>query len=420
MTNRPAPPAGHLASPTQPALPAQIARSGGRAILANALQESRTRTLALLDVYVASLGEELIVPDSPQLNPPRWEVGHVAWFQDYWIARNRQRERGIAAEPAHDRPSGRLAQADRWFNSSLVPHQTRWDLPLPDLAATREYLAASLAETLDLLAVTPETDDDLYFYRLALFHEDMHTEAAVYMAQALSIPLPAALLAPARALPENRALQLPAQAWQLGYCGDGFAFDNELGAHPVALAACEIDRCVLSWARYLPFLDATGTAPPRYLRRSNDGNWNGSVNGNGNKTGNGVTDGAGWQCLVGGHWQPLNLAAPAIHLSWFEADAWCRWAGRRLPTEAEWEAAALTLPDFQWGEVWEWTASWFKPYPGFSAHPYRDYSAPWFGERYVLRGASRATSPRMAHPRYRNYFTPERNDIHGGFRSCAR
>ena len=94
--------------------------------------------------------------------------------------------------------------------------------------------------------------------------------------------------------------------------------------------------------------------------------------------------------------------------------------GRRLPSEAEWEAAALTLPDFQWGEAWEWTASRFNPYPGFSAHPYRDYSAPWFGERYVLRGASRATSPRMAHPRYRNYFTPERNDIHGGFRSCAR
>ncbi len=410
MSNHPAPPAAP-SRPNRPTRPERRPRHPRRRPAGKP-----TRTLALLDVYVASLGEELIVPDSPQLNPPRWEVGHVAWFQDYWIARNRQRERGIAAEPAHDRPSGRLAQADSWFNSSLVPHQTRWDLPLPDLAATRDYLAASLAETLDLLAVTPETDDDLYFYRLALFHEDMHTEAAVYMAQALNIPLPAALLAPARALPENRALQLPAQTWQLGYSGNGFAFDNELGAHPVAVAACEIDRCVLSWARYLPFLDATGTAPPRYLRRSNDGNGNET----GNETGNDVTDGAGWQCLVGGHWQPLNLAAPALHLSWFEADAWCRWAGRRLPTEAEWEAAALTLPDFQWGEVWEWTASRFNPYPGFSAHPYRDYSAPWFGERYVLRGASRATSPRMAHPRYRNYFTPERNDIHGGFRSCAR
>ncbi|MBS1221228.1 MAG: Serine/threonine kinase, partial [Proteobacteria bacterium] len=101
-------------------------------------------------------------------------------------------------------------------------------------------------------------------------------------------------------------------------------------------------------------------------------------------------------------------------------DAWCCWAGRRLPTEAEWEAAAMTQAGFEWGQVWEWTASRFLPYPGFVAHPYRDYSAPWFGDRYVLRGASRATSPRMAHPRYRNFFLPERNDVPNGFRSCAR
>jgi iron(II)-dependent oxidoreductase len=90
-----------------------------------------------------------------------------------------------------------------------------------------------------------------------------------------------------------------------------------------------------------------------------------------------------------------------------------------LPTEAEWEFAASSQPDFAWGAVWEWTSSPFLPYPGFVAHPYRDYSVPWFGARRVLRGASRATSPRMVHPRYRNFFTPERNDIHSGFRSCA-
>ena len=142
---------------------------------------------------------------------------------------------------------------------------------------------------------------------------------------------------------------------------------------------------------------AERVAPPRYLRRGGDG----------------------WQMRRDGAWQPLAFDAPACHLTWPEADAWCRWAGRRLPDEAEWEAAALTLPSFAWGHVWEWTASRFLPFDGFIAHPYRDYSAPWFGERYVLRGASGATSPRMAHPRYRNFFTPERNDIHAGFRSCA-
>lgn len=383
----------------------EAARRGGRRLLAAALADSRARTLALLDAYAAALGEGLTIPYSPQLNPPRWEAGHVGWFQDYWIARNRQRAMGIACDPDHQRPAGRLPGADALYDSSTVAHATRWQLELPDLAATRAYLAAGLVQTLALLAATPEIDAALYFFRLALFHEDMHGEAGIYMAQALDIPLPGTLSGawpetlsgPAGGVPEPRALSVPAQRWTLGWHGDGFAFDNELAAHEVALPAFEIDAEVVSWRRYLAFVDQTGAAPPRYLRRQN----------------------GSWQCCVFGRWEALPLDAPAVHLRWDEADAWCRWAGRRLPSEAEWELAALTQPGFRWGQVWEWTASRFAPYPGFAPHPYRDYSAPWFGERYVLRGASRATSPRMAHPRYRNYFTPERNDLYSGFRSCA-
>lgn len=377
--------------------PAERARRGGRDALAAALVASRARTLALLDAYAAALGAALAVPYAEQINPPLWEAGHLGWFQDYWIARNRQRARGVDCDPGHVRPAGRLAGADALYDSSLVVHASRWQLPLPGLAATRDYLAASLDDTLRLLAAAAETDAGLYFYRLALFHEDMHAEAAVYMAQALDIGLPAALAPVPVRLPAARSLALAGGRFSLGRADAGFAFDNELAAHAVDLAGFEIDSVVLSWRRYLPFVDATGASPPRYLRRR----------------------GSGWQARRFGVWHDLDLDQPAVHLGAHEADAWCRWAGRRLPTEAEWEFAAATRPDFRWGAVWEWTASHFLPYPGFAAHPYRDYSSPWFGERRVLRGAGGATSPRMAHPRYRNFFPPERNDIHSGFRSCA-
>jgi gamma-glutamyl hercynylcysteine S-oxide synthase len=396
--------------------PAVPVREGGRAEAAAALTDIRTRTLALLDAYAAALGPELRVPYSAQLNPPRWEAGHVGWFQDFWLARNRQRERGVDCEPDHARPEGRLPGADALYNSSLVAHATRWSLPLPDLQATRDYLAAGLAESLALLEDCPETPTGLYFHRLAQMHEAMHAEAATYMAQALDIALPSALRPAETPLPRPAELLLGEGPWMLGYAGSGFAFDNEVPAHEVAVQAFAIDAHPVRWAEFLPFveagayadpglwsaegrtwLQATGLQAPRYLRIA----------------------GGGWEARRYGAWEAIDAAAPAVHLSWFEADAWCRWAGRRLPTEAEWEAAAHRSAGFAWGEVWEWTASRFVPFEGFCPHPYRDYSAPWFHERYVLKGASRATDPTMAHRRYRNFFTPERNDVHAGFRSCA-
>lgn len=135
-----------------------------------------------------------------------------------------------------------------------------------------------------------------------------------------------------------------------------------------------------------------------------------------------LAPGGWWQCRFG-VWTPLDPARAALHLSAHEAEAWCRWAGRRLPSEAEWETAATLCEAagerFEWGQVWEWTASPFAPYAGFSGHPYRDYSQPWFDGRPVLRGASFATVPHLRHARYRNFFAVDRDDVFAGFRSCG-
>ena len=381
------------------------ARQGDAADLALALQATRERTLALMDAWAAAL-PSLQVPYDPTLNLPLWEWGHVAWFQDWWISRNPQRALGARSDPKSPRLPSRLAQADALYNSSLVAHATRWQLPLPDLQATRQYLAATQHDTLALLCEVPHDDDALYFWRLVLLHEDMHNEASVYMAQALGLPLPAAWAWRAgservgRQTPDVE-LAVPAQHWWLGSgklsssSSPGFAFDNELVGHSVALPAFHIDATAVNWARYLPFLEATGRTLPPHVRLQ-QGQWQ--------------------QCRFG-QWQALDMQAAAVHLSCADAQAWCNWAGRRLPTEAQWECAAATNDGFEWGEVWEWTASGFEAYPGFVAHPYLDYSAPWFGSHRVLRGASAATSGHMVNVRYRNFFTPDRQDVYSGFRS---
>jgi ergothioneine biosynthesis protein EgtB len=398
--------------------PAFAARQGGIDALAAALQASRHDTLTTFAAYEQAL-PGLGVPLHAERNPPLWELGHIGWFQEYWLARNPEHHRGVAADPERGRGQALRANADALYNSSVVPHDARWELPLPDAEATREDLARQLAGTLALLRATRESSDDaLYFFRLALLHEDMHHEAALHTAQALGIAVKDARWQAATLPKPASPIDLPAGPWRLGSEADaGFVFDNELPAYDVALGATTIDAQVVRWIEFLPFLESGGYADdswwsaagrpwraqlrpavPRYLRRA----------------------GSRWQQWRHGQWQALNLAEAACHLTFYEAEAWCRWAGRRLPSEAEWERAAVTRPEgFRWGDVWEWTASPFQPYPGFAPHPYRDYSAPWFDDRPVLRGASHMTQPRLRHARYRNFFPPHRNDIAAGFRSCA-
>ena len=391
-------------------------RSASKSVLADALRASRRDTLATFAQIEAAL-PDLQVPYRAELNPPLWELGHVGWFQQYWLHRNPQHWLGAQADPAAPRWPPLGPDDDALFNSSLVPHASRWQLPLPSAEALRGGLEAGLARTLEMLHACADTDQALYFYRLVLAHEDMHHEAALYMAQALALPAGASRWRPQVPNAQRMTLSFDAQPFEQGWSGPGFAFDNELGAHRSVLPASRIDSRVVLWGEYLPFVEdggyaderwwseagrdwrrANGAQSPRYLRRAE----------------------GGWQRRHGDRWPALDPTLPACHLNAHEADAWCTWAGRRLPSEAEWERAAVQGgPAFDWGQVWEWTASPFAPYPGFAPHPYMDYSAPWFGSRRVLRGASFATQPRLRHLRYRNYFTPERNDIYAGFRSCA-
>ena len=396
-----------------PACAAALAlRDGPAAAVHDALLQARRRTLALADAWFAAAPP---VPYAPERNPPIWELGHIAWFQEWWVARNPQRGRGSGCDPQAPRAPSLLPQADVWYDSSQVAHRSRWALPLPGEQATRDYLAATLAQTLALLkALGPAPGDDaLYFFRLVALHEQMHAEAAVYMAEGLGLALEGT--PPPAAPSSHRELNLPARAFALGSGSRGFAFDNELRGHEAQVDAAAIDAHVVDWARFLPFVEAGGYALRDWW---DDAGWD-WLQAQPRRGPAALREGpGGWQQRHAGQWFPLVPTAAATHLNAHEAEAWCRWAGRRLPTEAQWECAALTLPGFAWGRVWEWTASNFQPYPGFVAHPYRDYSQPWFGSRRVLRGASRATASVVAHARYRNFFEPHRQDLFAGFRSC--
>ena len=383
--------------------------------LTAALQELRTHTLSAFRAYERA--NLLHIPYQPELNPPLWELGHIAWFQEYWIGRNKHRSEGTDWQIGRPQNTSLLITSDQWFDSAKVQHVTRWDQALLTRETCLTYAEQTLEQTLALLQADAQSGSTLYFYWLVLQHEAMHLEASAYMAQALAIPFNpmwvsdhansttgeianASTLAKASANePRSRqtTTRLPAQSWTLGSAADQFCFDNELIARPVALKTFEIDLEPVCWAQYMSFIVATGHRLPLYVRQT----------------------GSSFEIQTFGVWAPMNMQDSAVHLSWDDAQAYCAWAQRRLPTEAEWDCAARTTPNFNWGEVWEWTQDTFEPFDGFVVHPYAEYSAPWFGTRKVLRGAAAVTHSVLRHVQYRNFFTPERRDIYSGFRTCA-
>lgn len=388
------------------------ARCLAGAALTAAMRDGRARTLA----WTGDLNDtQWQVPRQPGINPAAWELAHIAWFAEFWVLRGPHRVDAAGRTDAK-RPAVH-AGPDALLDSSRLAHAERWTAPLPSRAQVHAMLASQLEAC---VAAVPDGTDDgaLYFHRLALFHEDMHGEAFAWLRATLGYPPPPGLTL--ERVPERAGIAVAGGAIRIGACpsAPGFAFDNELPGRDVTLRDYEIDAAPVTAGQYLRFVESNGYDRAEYWPDA-AGAWRSQAGRRHPERWRRVTD-AQWEVRWFDRWQALDPVQPVIHVNAFEAEAYCLWAGRRLPTAAEWEHAAARQADFRWGDsVWEWTADRFEPHAGFVAGPYRDYSAPWFGSHRELRGGAFVTHPRLHAAHYRNFFTPERSDIFAGFRTVA-
>jgi iron(II)-dependent oxidoreductase len=395
----------------------QRARRADRDELSVALMDARTRTLRWLAAF-ESAGRWAGGDGYPL--PPWRCIGRAGWFQEYWVARHVQRGRGEAAQADALRLPSVERRADDWFGPvPQAPHSAHEEPPGPE--HVRAYLAETFELTLGLLDTAAADDAGLHVFRLALLHEDRLAEHLAEVAQGLGVDGRAAAL-PAGPLParaQREPLWLPAGPALLGSLPGGLVPPGERWQHVVAVPECEIDAQPVCWARYVEFAEDGGYDEPRFW--SSDGwAW---VQAGGRRAPRGVEQLRGSVVAERrGALQRLPAGQAVAHVSLHEAEAWCRWAGRRLPTEAEWERARATAASrgWVWGEVWEWMLNGPRPYPGGSSAGVAGFtSAPpprGFG---LLRGASSWTVPRAAHPQSRRAAAPGRDDPFVGFRSCA-
>jgi iron(II)-dependent oxidoreductase len=341
--------------------------------IAERLAAARERTFALIEPLD---DEQLNTVYSPILSPLAWDLGHIANFEELWLVQTIGER-----EPLH-------GDLGRFYDAIENPRKTRGELPILRDAELRAYLAdvrERALEVLDEVEIGEDAEDPLlrggFVYEMLIAHELQHNET---MLQLL-------VMVDGYALPPGAGGE-----HEIGAPATGFAYDNERPRHAVELEAFEIDVHPVSCGEYLRFMEETGAEPPMYWEADREG---------------------GWIDTAMGRRDPIDRGRPVIHVSWNEADAFARWAGKRLPTEREWEAAAPHLQSV--GLAWEWTSSNFLPYPGFEPFPYREYSEVFFGETYkVLRGGSWATHPDATRPSFRNWDLAERRQIFAGIR-CA-
>ena len=407
------------------------------------LAETRERTLALVRGVTEPDLERV---HSTLMSPLVWDLGHIAAFEDLWIV-HRYGERDLLRPDLMD-----------VYDAFETPRAERGDLPYLQPDDARDYLAAVRERSLEVIAERGEGNGVLL--ELVLRHEQQHNETMLQTLQLAQLPYYAlGLPAPS---PNGRRpvgdgglelVTVPGGAFSMGAPAAGFAYDNERPRHAREVQGFRIGRVPITNATFLHFVEGGG-----YERREwwSDEGWAWKEEYDISRPGGWTADGREWRL---GQLQPLAPDQPVVHVSWFEADAFARAHGARLPTEEEWEKAATwdqetgQTRQFPWGEepwdaaranldhaalgplaplpgsaapcgalgmigdVWEWTSSDFTGYPGFRAFPYREYSEVFFGSDYkVLRGGSWATRPRVATPTFRNWDFPIRRQIFAGFR----
>jgi gamma-glutamyl hercynylcysteine S-oxide synthase len=349
-------------------------------VLVDALRYARERTLDL----IAGLCEtELERVQHPLMSPLCWDLGHIAAYEDLWLVHHHGREQLLRGDLA------------TLYDAFETPRAARGDVPLLRGRELFDYVETVRERALAVLDRVGPGDGTLF--EMVIRHEAQHNET---MRQTLflgGLPGGRPTATPSDARVAEGWIDIPAGPCQIGACADGFAFDNERPRHAVDVATFRIARRPVTNGTWMHFVEGGG-----YERREwwSDEGWAW-------KEEYDITHPEGWTLHGAGD----DDDRPVQHVSWFEADAFARAHGARLPTEAEWEKAATWTqePLRQIGDVWEWTGSSFGAYPGFVAYPYREYSEVFFGDGYrVLRGSSWATEQLVRSTTFRNWDLPQR------------
>ena len=401
--------------------------------IAEALAEARRRTLEMVAPFS---DEQMETTHDPLMSPLVWDLAHIAAYEDLWLVHRHGGESLLHPELA------------AMYDAFETPRDVRGDLPLLDRGEALCYLADVRERALAIL----DREGASEIHEMVLQHEQQHNETMLQAIELARLPT-APGLAPVRR-PDGAGehtglepIEIPAGPFELGAPDGRFSYDNERPRRAVDLPAYRIGRTAITNATFLRFVEGGG-----YQRREwwSDEGWAW-------KEEYDITHPQGWAAGPDGwrQWRidgdaPLHPAEPVVHLSWFEADAFARSHTARLPTEAEWEKAATWdqfpptwryrfrrapnldqtglgphpvadgppgIPLGMVGDTWEWTATEFDGYPGFAAHPYREYSEVFFRKGYyVLRGGSWATRARVATPTFRNWDLPQRRQIFSGVR----